>query len=506
MSTPRRSAAVILHRDGPSGLEVFLVMRSPHLRFLGGHLAFPGGAVEPGDALFPMLAGEGVPGVPVTPEDRELIGCAARELCEEAALLEISSGRARAISSADLTSLQRALSEHGKSSAAFGSFLEQRGLSIDASRFRLAARFITPSFSGIRFDTTFFLVKPKGEPVVIPGELVSGAWRRPAGVLEEWRGGKVRVAAPVIDILAALAEHPLETAIEALRAIPPDYEGSGLAVRAAPGYDIVPLETPPLPPEIPTNTFLVGWKRFVVIDPAPRRENQRKHLFDVIDRRLEVGDDLLAVVLTHHHPDHVGALDAVVERYRSPVWAHTVSGHLLALKLDRELSDGDEIALGADPGGLDGWALRALFTPGHAEGHLVFHDERSRSLIAGDLVSTLVSMYVGSPGGNLREYFASLERIRELAVETLYPSHGTPSRDPAKLIDDTLRRRKERIEEVFAALGEGPRETEPLALEIYPEASGKLRPLIVRTTRASLEHLVEEGRAEKCGADVFRRR
>jgi len=340
---------------------------------------------------------------------------------------------------------------------------------------------------------------------VLEGELVRGEWWSPRDALDEWRRGKMPIVPPVLDILDSFGRHGVEATIDACRSSPSEFERSDRSVRLFPGYEIVPVETPPLPADIPTNVFLVGWKRFVLIDPAPRRETEQQHLFHAVDRRIAQGDELLAVVLTHHHPDHVGALEPAVERYRVPVWGHRKTGELLKRRLDRELGDGDRLELGSSPDGREGWSLQALFTPGHAEGHLVFHDERHGILVAADLVSTLVSMYVGAPGGNLREYFASMERVQGVDLRTLLPSHGTPTTEPQKLLRETVQHRKARIEEAAALLSDDPQEALAVALRIYPGGAGKLRPLVERTTRAALEYLVEEGRAERVGSDAFRR-
>ncbi len=459
MNNPRRSAAVILHRDTGRGLEVYLVKRSAKLRHWGGQWAFPGGVVEPEDAQVPLAGGGGLQGA-----DPALIACASRELREEVGVC----------------------------------------VTADASRFRWAVRLITPHFSTARYETTFFLVETSEEPRVVDAELTQGVWRLPKEALDDWRLGRVQIVPPVLDILDLLGTHGVEETCRRLRSEPPEFELSTRSIRLAPGYEVVPVESPPLPVEIPVNVFLVGWGRFVLVDPAPRQLREREQIFSAVDRRRARGDELLAIVLTHHHPDHVGALEEAVSRYKAPVWAHAITGNLLGRKLDRALSDGAEIDLGLAPDGQEGWRLKVLFTPGHAEGHIALLDERHSSLIAGDLVSTLVSMYVGSPGGNLREYFASLERVRALSIVNLYPSHGAPSRDPGKLVDDTLEHRRARVEEVLGLLASEPQETRNLALRIYPGGLDKLRPLFVRSTRAALERLVEDGRAERCGVDSFR--
>jgi glyoxylase-like metal-dependent hydrolase (beta-lactamase superfamily II)/8-oxo-dGTP pyrophosphatase MutT (NUDIX family) len=500
----RLAAAIIPYRIRGAALEVFLVLRSPRLDFLGGYLAFPGGAVDESDADVPLH-----PSVPVEDGnfkamERSFYGCAARELFEETGLLVTSPKAGRAPSSEQLLRLRHSLCHREKDPAPLlGPFLVDHGMSIDTSRLRRAARLITPRFSTVRFDTTFYWTEVRGEPEVLPGELVSGAWWSPDQVLEEWRHGKCRIAPPVTAILEILSAKGLDGALQELQAMPPRYEDSGRAIRAAPGYDFVPLATPPLRPEIPTNTFLIGATQFVVVDAAPRREKGRQHLFKVIDTRLAAGDRFQALVLTHHHQDHVGALEEVSGRYGVPVWGHPRTAELLARKFDRLLLDGDEIALGRGPDGREGWSLRALFTPGHAQGHLALYDERTASLVAGDLLSTLVSMYVGSPGGNLQDYFASLARVRALPLQTLYPSHGRPTHEPVKLIEDTIQHRRERIEEVKSLLTDSPRDTTAIALEIYADTARRLRPMIVRATRAALEHLVGEGRAERRGEDSF---
>src|SRR5439155_1324093 len=75
-----------------------------------------------------------------------------------------------------------------------------------------------------------------------------------------------------------------------------------------------------------------------------------------------------------------------------------------------------------------GVLMVALHTPGHSRSHIAFFEERSRTLCAGDLVSTLGTVVVDPPDGNMSDYLRSLDRLRELQATALIPGHGPPSR------------------------------------------------------------------------------
>ena len=293
----------------------------------------------------------------------------------------------------------------------------------------------------------------------------------------------------------------------------------GKVLETSPELRTLPLETPPLPAQLPTNVFFVGAERFVLIDPAPRPAAGQARLFEVIDKRCADGDEFVAVVLTHHHIDHVGALEATLERYGVPLWAHSRTAELLERSVDRTLEEGDVLEL-------SGRSWQVLFTPGHAQGHLAFLDAEASRTIVGDLVSTLVSMYVGVPGGDLHQYFESLERLIALAPRELHPSHGPPTSDAVALLKKTLAHRRRRIEAVYSILGEKSLSPSDVARRLYPQSATEVASrgsratapthqkstdakrwaeLTERTTRAALEYLRKDGRAASGGDDDYRR-
>ena len=158
-------------------------------------------------------------------------------------------------------------------------------------------------------------METREEPEILPGELARGSWYSPNGALAEWERGELLLAPPVIVILRQLSEGLTPAALESLQSSPQKFEGSGLAIPWGPGIEILPFHCPPLPRSLPSSTFLVGARRFLVLDPSPSGEEEQRHLLKAIENRIAAGDQPEAIVLSHHHIDHVGALEAILERW-----------------------------------------------------------------------------------------------------------------------------------------------------------------------------------------------
>ena len=174
-----------------------------------------------------------------------------------------------------------------------------------------------------------------------------------------------------------------------------------------------------------TNAFLVGRDPAYLLDPGADDPAEQARLFAAVDGHVADGRRLAAVVLTHHHPDHIGAATACADRYRVPILAHTGTARLLAGKvtINGEIRDGDQLPLGPADDGTPRH-LEAIFTPGHAPGHLCFFEPRQRFLFAGDMVSTLSSVVIAPPEGDLTAYLDSLHRLQRYPARLLLPAHG----------------------------------------------------------------------------------
>lgn len=149
---PRRSASVVLLRDGVHGLEVHLLHRHARMPFAPSVAAFPGGGLDPADASAPD----------------PVVACALRETAEETGVL------------------------------------------LDPAALAAWARWVTPVYEPRRYDTSFFLARlPDGQEARdLSGETDRTEWVRPLDALAAREAGSLALMPPTWSILAELAVLP----------------------------------------------------------------------------------------------------------------------------------------------------------------------------------------------------------------------------------------------------------------------------------------------------------
>ncbi len=131
------------------------------------------------------------------------------------------------------------------------------------------------------------------------------------------------------------------------------------------------------------------------------------------------GSRPVAIVLTHTHGDHIGALDAMRERLDVPVFAYD-GPHFadIDIAVDQPIRDGATVPVGS-------YALRAQRVPGHVVDHLCFHLVNDHRVIVGD------TLFDGGPGRtwNEEQFQETLVTLRDIVLhwpdETVcFPGHG----------------------------------------------------------------------------------
>jgi glyoxylase-like metal-dependent hydrolase (beta-lactamase superfamily II) len=182
----------------------------------------------------------------------------------------------------------------------------------------------------------------------------------------------------------------------------------------------------------------------VVIDPGDDFET-------IVDYLIESGLKLLAILNTHGHYDHVGAVAALRWASGAPFYLH--SGDLRLLRhtnLYRKLFDGERPIVipqvdrfcDENQGQLTfgGMEFRVLHTPGHTAGGVSFVS--GTDVFTGDTLFRGAVGRIDLPGGDERALRTSLRKLSLLDPEmAIHPGHGRPSTIGAELQDNAAFRK-----------------------------------------------------------------
>ena len=230
-----------------------------------------------------------------------------------------------------------------------------------------------------------------------------------------------------------------------------------------------------------TNTWVIaepGSSTAAVVDPGPDDEEHLRRVLDVAiagDRRVT------QIVLTHGHLDHSAGAARFAELTGAPVGA-----------LDPAFRLGSEgFSAGAvlDAGGCE---LRVVATPGHTADSLSLLLTADGGLLTGDTVLGRGTTVIAGDG-SLGDYLRTLDELRLLAddagLRVLLPGHGPLLGDPAGVLDYYIAHRRERLDQVRAALADGARTPAEVVAIVYADVDKSLWPAAEQSVRAQLDYL-----------------
>lgn len=227
-----------------------------------------------------------------------------------------------------------------------------------------------------------------------------------------------------------------------------------------------------------TNTWILGaGDECVVVDPGPADPRHRSAVLAAI----EEGDlRAVAVVLTHGHIDHSEDALGLAESLGVGVYAR-----------DGAYVNADGALVDAFTRDVNGMRLQVIATPGHSSDSVcvVFGD----CVLTGDTVLGRGTTLVAYPDGDLGEYLDSLQRLRdecaEMGISAILPGHGPVLNDPVAVITAYQLHRRERLEQVRAAVSAGASSPEEVVGIVYADIDPAVIPAALQTVRAQLAYL-----------------
>ena len=239
-----------------------------------------------------------------------------------------------------------------------------------------------------------------------------------------------------------------------------------------------------------TNTYLIDTDQgTVVLDPGP--DEHPEHV-DAIMRHT--GGQVALILISHTHHDHVGAAASLKEKTGAPTVGFRVSG-LDTFDADIKLADGDSAA-----------GMTAIHTPGHASDHLCFAlagKNGQKVLFSADHVMSWSTSIVSPPGGDMKDYFDSLNVLLKRDDDIYLSGHGPVLTEPRELVRAMLAHRVMREGAIAEKLREAPATTYALMDTLYSQVNPRLRRAAERNVLAHLLKMEIEGKVVRDG-EVWR--
>ena len=247
----------------------------------------------------------------------------------------------------------------------------------------------------------------------------------------------------------------------------------------------------------------------------------------------DLGRDVDRIVVTHFHPDHIGAARWLEERTGAPVcmmereipfarklWGSSEVGPFVEylirhgmpqaaagstaavvrypLPLPEEIvpiHPGEKLAVGEG-------AVRIVHVPGHADNQIVLHDETRGILFAADHLLLGITPNIGlwpeSEPHPLARYLESLENTRGLGADLVLPGHGPVFHDLDGRIGELISHHEERLETMRREISDRPKTAYEVSRMVFRGTlTEHQRCFALAETLAHLDHLVLQGRAQR---------
>ncbi len=243
-----------------------------------------------------------------------------------------------------------------------------------------------------------------------------------------------------------------------------------------------------------TGVYIIGNGDVAVLDPGPLDDAH----FDALKAALD-GETVTHVLVTHGHSDHSPLAQPLAQwagckTYAKNCGVPTAKGELgsaddLGFVPDVKIGNGDVIS---GPG----WTLDVIETPGHTINHLCFGLKEENACFTGDHIMGWSTTVVAPPDGDMGDYMRSLEVIRKLRFDTLWPTHGSPIEGKAfveEFIEEYAAHRRAREAAILDLLAKGETSITNMVSIMYADIDPRLHKAAAMSVLGHMVDLIRRG-------------
>lgn len=281
------------------------------------------------------------------------------------------------------------------------------------------------------------------------------------------------------------------------------------------------------------NCFLAEGEKGMLLVDAGLNNQVTQNRWEKELKNIELTD----IIVTHHHPDHVGAAGYLQEKYQANIHmgkieeelahTHITESALKRLpeyyfktsvpddkgkemlnnsrdfyplvtpfpKVNHHITEDKEYIIGNE-------TYKPFIVPGHSDGLVTFYNEKHKVLISTDHILPRITpnisyWYQGNPNP-LNAYFDSLNRMKELEIDYVIPSHGKPFYDGTKRINELIKHHEERCDFILSALSHKKMNVYQVCEVLFPfELTVHELRFAIGETVAHLEYLRRQGDCQR---------
>jgi len=247
-----------------------------------------------------------------------------------------------------------------------------------------------------------------------------------------------------------------------------------------------------------TNTYILGQKELLVIDPGPKSKTHLRNLLEIIPPNAKVTH----ILVTHSHLDHSELAPTLSKILNAPTFSF---GRALDGQSDN-MKNISKMGLVSESTGVDmefvsdyflqdkekiissEWEILVHHTPGHLCNHVCY--QYFDTLFTGDHVMGWSTSVISPPEGDVSQFINSCKKIHKLKCQKFYPGHGPPIENPNGRIAELIEHRKKREIEIQNFLVNNEATISQITKNVYWDIDEKLLSLASRNVKAHLIDLI----------------